>query len=278
MRCLRLGLIGLQMVMAGWLLAEDKIYLKGSDTPSSGTISKVDDAAVYLELASGGATTLQRANIERVEIVKPAALEIGLRAFRDGKAEEGFTVLEPIYMKYRGLPDPWLEEFSLQLGDFYLAASDWNKAKSLFIEFQKFYPQSIWCNLAINGQARALLGLKQVDAALKLLEGLADKYQKDIDISDEENRIGGKAFVTLGHCYLAAQKNEQALEAFLKATVLYYLDPDAVAEARYQSALLFEKMNNISRAQGQLEELLKEHPHSAFANEAKKKLNSLTSH
>ena len=265
----------MQLVMASWLSAEDKIYLKGSDAPSSGTISKVDDSAVYLELP-GGATTVQRANIERVEVVKPAALETGLRAFRDGKMEEAFKALEPIYTKYRGLPDPWIEAFSLQLGEFYLIAKDWDKAKNLFVEFQKFYSRSISYNLVISEQARALLGLKQTDAALKLLEGLADQYKKDIEIGDEENRIAGKVFVNLGYAYLASQQNEQALEAFLKTTVLYYLDPDAVAEARYQSALLFEKMNNLSRAKGQLEELLKEHPRSIFTDEAKKKLGSFT--
>ncbi|MBI4027649.1 MAG: tetratricopeptide repeat protein [Verrucomicrobia bacterium] len=277
LQCLT-GVMGVLFFTTDVLLAVDKIYMKGSSTPTEGAILKVEDASVRVQLGGVGETALQIANIERVEVSpRPATLPAGLKAAGEHKVQDAIKTLEPIYTQYRGLPEAWIEECSARLGEAYVAAQDWAKARELFVRFQKAYPQSELRDSIQSGMAQALFGLKQPEEALKLLEPLVAGLEKEATISDEQNRAIGRACVTLGHCYKAAQKDDQALDAFLKTTVLYYLDGNAVAEAQYESALLFEKMNNLARARGQLEDLLKESPGSAFAAEAKKKLDSLPS-
>ncbi len=270
------GVLAAQILVDVSLQAQDKIYLRRVEAPVVGTVEKVDEASVLLGL-NGGYTTIQRTNIRAVEISKPITLTAGFKAMEEGKIKEAIQILEPIYTKYRGLSEPWIEEISVHLGESYLTAREWGKAKNLFVEFFKFYPSSVFRDLAISGEGKALYSLNQKEDAARLLEGLLVEPEKEISVSDEQNRALGKACVTLGHCYLDAKKNEQALEAFLKTMTLYYLDRDAVAEAQYESALLFGKLNDPIRARDQLEDLIKEFPTSPFAVEAKEKLNSFES-
>jgi predicted Zn-dependent protease len=253
--------------------AQDRVYVKGTET--TGTITKVDDLSVFIQTTGDGTLALQRGAIERVEIKKPATLASALKALEERKFTEAIQTLEPLHVKYRGLPEPWLEDATLKLGEAYLGTKDWVKARGIFAFFKKYYPKSPLLDIVVSNEAQALFSTQSLPEAAKLLEGMVSKHEKEVSVSDEQNRALGKAFVILGHCYLAGNKNEEALTAFLKTTTLYYMDAGAVAEAQYHSALLFEKMNQVSRARGQLEELIKESPNSPLAEEARKKLIAL---
>ena len=258
------------------LSADDKIFRKGSDTPATGTILKVDETSVHISLPGGvGSTAIQRAEIERVEVTMPAAVQTGAKAALDGKADEAIKLLEPLYIQYRGLPQGWIEEMSIRLGEAYLAKKDWPKAGVLFTGFEKFYPNSDFRDAAISGEAECAFRLNKPEDATKLLERMVSEREKELAVTDEQSRALGRACVTLGRCLMATNKQDAALEAFLKTTVLYYKDPVAVSEALYESSMIFEKMNNLDRARGQLEDLLKEAPHSPLAAEAQKKLETL---
>ena len=269
-----LVIVAQTLVLSG-LSAADKIFIKGNSTPNVGTITKVDDNAVFLNLEGVGGTSMQRANIERVEISKPADLVAGMKAASEGKFADAVNILEPHYTKYRGLPEAWIEETTARLGESYLATEKWAKAKDLFSAMRKYYPQSEFKDLVVSGQAQALYGMSKPEEAEKLLEPLVQERAKEESVSDEQNRALGKAYVTLGRCYAASKKNDQALNAFLSTTTIYYKDPVATSEAQYESALVFEKMENLSRARGQLEELLKLFPNMPIAADAKKKLDSM---
>lgn len=256
------------------VLFADKIFLQGNSTPTVGTITKVDDASVSVDIP-GGATAFQRAKIQRVEIAKPADLAAGLKAAQEGRGADAVKALEPIYTKYRGLPEPWIEEATARLGDSYLAVKEWAKARPLFAGLRKFYPQSAFKELALSGEAQALAGLNKPDDALKLIETMVEERSKEISVTDEQNRALGKAYVTIGRCHAAAKRDEQALDAFLHTTTIYYKDPSSVDDALFESALLFEKLENPGRARGQLTELISQFPSSPHIEDAKKKLASL---
>ncbi len=274
LQLLAMVIVAQTLIMPG-LPAAEKIFVKGNSTPTVGTITKVDDNAVYIDLSGVGGTSLQRAKIERVEIPRPADLAAGLKASKDGKFADAVKTLEPYHVKYRGLPEPWVEEATARLGDSYLAVKDWAKARDLFLGMRKFYPQSEFKDLMTSGLAQALYGMSKPEDALKLLEPMVLEREKDESVGDEQNRALGKAYVTLGRCYAASKNNDQALNAFLSTTTIYYKDPVATSEALYESALVFEKMENLPRAKGQLEDYMRDFPGGPLAADAKKKLDSL---
>ncbi len=259
------------------LSAEDKIFQRGSSDPTLCTILQVDDADVQISLGETGSSKIPRSKIERVEIVTPASAQGGMKAFQGENFKQAIQRLEPFYAKYRCLPQEWIEQVTARLGESYLAVKEWTKAQELFSTFRKFYPESLLKDVARGGEAKALMGLNKKEAAKKILEEMMRDLEKETVISDDQSRALGRASVDLGRCYVAANQNDQALEAFLKTTTLYYMDSNAVAEALYESALVFEKLKNPAREKGQLESLLKDFPNISFAPDARKKLESIQS-
>lgn len=274
-RCGAVAVLCAVILGVGDVRSEDKIFRKGSRTPTQGTILRVEDASVRIALPGGaGETAMQRAEIDRVEIVVPKDVEAGIKASLEGNSAASIKLLEPIYTQYRGLPQDWIEEMSIRLGESYLSAKDWTKAHALFAGFLKFYPKSPFHDNATSGNAECLFHSNQPEQAAKLLEAMIAERDKEVAVNDEQSRAMGRACVVLGRSLLASNKNETALEAFLKTTVLYYKDPSAVAEALYESSLLFDKMNNPSRARSQLETLVRDFPNSTISAEARKKLEA----
>lgn len=264
--------------------AEDKVFQKGATDPAVGTIVKAEDASVQISVA-GAVMTIPRERIARVEIAPPASLKEGQDALKQNNWAQVVKAFEPLYIKYKGLPQDWIEDMSIHLGQAYVDASvkEWGKGKDLAFAFRKFYPESQYLSLTKSIEARALVGLNRLADAKVILEELTKQAEdeasktKEGSVSDEQNRALGPAFVVLGKCYASANQDDKALEAFLKTTTIYYRDPAAVAEALWESAALFEKMKNLPRAKDQLEELVTNYAASPFAAEAKKKLESLKS-
>lgn len=278
MSIIRYGILigfGVQLLISGNLLAEDKLVRANGTV--SGKITKVDDNQVYLQLGDAGGTAFKRSDIKQVEIDKPASYEQGLKALKEGKIDAAIEAFEPIHSKYYGLPQPWLEDVSIKLGDCFLRKKNWAKARDVFQKFQKFYPQSSFKDAATYGDAHSSLGLNEKARAIELLEGMLAAHKDDISVSAEQSEGLGRACVVLGQSYAQSGKAKEALETFLKVPVLYYADGNAVAEAEYEAALIYEKQNNKKSARIQLETIINEFPDSPFAAEAKKKIDSLKS-
>jgi len=241
----------------------------------SGTILRVEKNQVYLQLSAAGSTGIPLANIDHIEMGAPDAVSRGLKAAEEGRTAEALSLLEPAATQFSGLPARWMEEALLQVGQCHLKLKNWAKAKERCEQFRQAYPQSVRVDLAVAGEGEALYRLNQSEAAQKTLAALVQGHENDVALTPEQNKAMGRAFLVLGLCHLARQQDEQALQDFLSTTTLYDADPEAVAEAQFQSALLFEKMNNLPRARGQLEELLQAYPASVRVADAKKKLDSL---
>jgi tetratricopeptide (TPR) repeat protein len=265
--------LGLLMIVSG-AFAQDKVYMHTSQTPIVGTITKVDNTHVHLKIPAGD-TSLRRVDLRQVEINLPADASEGLKLVEDSKWTAAISKLEPIFSKYRGLPDERLEELTLRLGDAYIAEKQWVKATALFRDFQNFYSQSEAKDMATACLGRALFGQNQKKAAVELLEPLVAEKSKALSLPLEQNKAMGRAHLVLGRCYKESGNKERSLESFLKTIVLYYGDEKALAEAQYESALLYADMKQKDRAKALLEEVLGEHPDAPIAQDARKALESL---
>jgi len=270
-----------QLFLTGNLLALDKILRTSSSNVLEGKITKVDDSQVYVQ--DGPAQmAYKRSELQQVEIEKPAGYQEALKAYEEGKNEKAIATFEVIHNQYYGLPEPWLEDLSIKLGQAYLNVKMWGKAVDIYTKFKKFYPQSLSKDAAIAGEAHAAFGVNDKTKAITLLEGLISERGNQISVSPEQSEGLARACLILGRCYLGASKTEQALETFLKVPVLYHMSSEGkspsavVAEAQYEAALIYEKMNNPTRAKSQFEEIISQFPDSPFAAEAKKRMDSKT--
>lgn len=105
-------------------------------------------------------------------------------------------------------------------------------------------------------RAGASLGLAEcqakngkIDEAVKLIEGV-------IAAADAEAaELHAVAYNTLGRSYLAAQRNKEALLAFLHVDVLYSSVPQAHAEALYHLTTLWQAVGKADRAAAAREKL-----------------------
>ncbi len=267
--------IGIALVLILNAAAEDKVFLKGSSVPTTGVILGMEKNQIYVQIGEAGTTGLALANVDRVEMAIPDSVTKGIQDAEAGKDAAAIATLDPTVTNFLGLPVSWMEDALLQLAQSYLAIQDWSNALERFSQLRTIYPQSPKLDMALAGESLALYQLKQFDAARKELETLFQSHSTEMALTADQNKALSRASVLLGKCYLVAKQDDKALEAFLSATTLYYLDSDAVAEAQFQSALLFEKINKLPRARGQLEDLIQEHPLSPLVADAKKKLESL---
>ena len=253
--------------------AEDKLYTHQGGS-QAGRITHVDGDGVWMDLG-GAQSKFARTDISRVEIPVPDAANEGFKLYQDGKYAAAIAKIEPVVKQYEGLPQDWIEQAGYILAKCYLKTRDFTRALDCFGRAQKYYQDSPRISTAISGVAQAQFGLKNEDAAARLLEPLVAEREKLLDLSDIDKEDMGCAFLTLGKCYHSKGEKEKALECFLKVIALYYTDPSAVSEATYWSGIEFEAMNNLQRAVGQYKDFLKAAADSPLADDVKKRLQKL---
>ena len=105
---------------------------------------------------------------------------------------------------------------------------------------------------ALAGKARCLGATGQADQGLKL----AEKIIKDNDPKTQQ-KVMAQAYNAQGVCFLANDRPQDALIAYLHTSELFYQDPDTHAEALYQLSKLWDvvkKSGEANRARGLLRE------------------------
>jgi tetratricopeptide (TPR) repeat protein len=254
--------------------AQDKIFRVSGGDPLVGKIERVDDTKLQVTLGAGS-TTVDRAQVARVEVARPEGLDEAFAAFEKGRAAEAAKALDPLVQKYRGLPQDWIEEATVRLAEASVSAGDFAKARATFADFQKFYPQSRFAEAARAGEAEVLYADKKPEEALKRFEAIVAAREKELAPPEADARVLGHACLRIGQLYAAMRQPEKALDSLLRATTIYWQDPATTAEALYESALAYEAMRSPARARAQLEDLLRDHPDSALASKAREKLKSL---
>lgn len=254
--------------------AQDRIFRVSGGDPLTGKIERVDDTKVYLTLPAGS-TTVERAQVARVEVPRPQGLDEALAALEKGRAAEATKALDPILQKYRGLPQDWIEETTARLAEAAVAAGDLARARATFADFQKFYPKSRFAEGIRAGEAEVLYADKKIDEALTRFEAIVAAREKELAPPEAEARMLGRACLRIGQIYAAMKQPEKALDSLLRTTTIYWQDPATTAEALYESADVYETLRNPARARGQLEDLCRDFPNSPLASKALEKLKSL---
>jgi TolA-binding protein len=241
----------------------------------TGEVIRVDVDGVEIRVAIGE-ITIPKADILKLDVAKPAAVDLATVALKAGKYSDAVTGFKSVADQYAGLATPWAEEALIKLGEANLGAKNYPEAKQAFDNFKRLYPKSPLAGMLDVKYARVLLN--QGDAA-KATEDL-QVYLKPIlekpFLSNEQEVAVTEALVLLGDCQLAAGKNAEALDSYLTVVTLFDLDVDRAAEAKYKAGKIFEQLGNWKRAKDSFSELLKESPSFAQVDAAKKRLDDLT--
>ena len=108
------------------------------------------------------------------------------------------------------------------------------------------------------GNARCLAAQKKTDEAIKIIEGIIAKADP------ESSELLGQAYNALGTAYRAANKKKEALMAFLHVDLIYFMQPDAHAEALANLVTLWKEDNKPEREQKCLQTLESRYPNSPW--------------
>lgn len=101
----------------------------------------------------------------------------------------------------------------------------------------------------------------QVDDAVKSIEKIIQ------DADPQQKELHARAYNALGTCYEKANKNKEALFAFLHVDVLYNTVPDAHAEALANLVTLWKAIGQDDRSRESKELLQQRYPNSRWAKQ-----------
>ena len=244
------------------------------DIVHTGQVVKATATGVAIKVGENE-FTVPRPDILSADIAKPEAVEKSLTALRAGKYQEAATGFKAVADRYAGIPLPWAEESLRRLGDAQIGLKDYAGAKKSFDNFKALYPQAPVALTLDTKYARILFEQGQSDKAMPLIQGVIEPLLKRDYLTDEQEAIVAEGLVLLGDCLVATGKLDDALDSYLKVVALFDVDADRTAEARYKAGKLFEQRGNWRRAKQNYDEVVKEDPHLALADDAKKRLADL---
>ncbi|MBI1904369.1 MAG: tetratricopeptide repeat protein [Planctomycetia bacterium] len=152
---------------------------------------------------------------------------------------------------YRGRAQQQGKQFDAALKTFESALALGAGKKDPLIEAQVL--------AATVGRAACLAETGNADEAVKIVAEV-------IESADPENKeLHAVAFVTLGNCYVKANKPKEALLEFLKVHLLYNTYPNYHAEALYNLSLLWRQIGKTDRADESLRMLQERYSGSQWA-------------
>ena len=242
---------------------------------NTGDVMRVDADGIVVKLPIGE-ITVPKNDVTSIEINKPATFDSGLDALKSQNFQVAVDDLKPLTDRYAGLSLPWVQQSLLRLGEAYLGLKNFAAAKGAFDTFKRLYSSSTEAKGLDVKYARVLLDQKDYAKAADILQSFVDPLVKKDFLSDDEEIAVAEAFTLLGDCQLATGKPEAALDDYLKVVALFNMDADRAAEAKYKAAKVFEQLGNWKRAKGSYEELLKDTPTFAYAEDAQQRLTALT--
>jgi len=237
----------------------------------TGQVVKVVGNGVQIKVGQNEFTA-QLADIVRAEVTKPEAVEKSQTAFRAGKLQDALAGYKGLVERYGGLPLPWAEESVVKLGDVQIALKDYPGAKRTFDSFKTLYPKSPYVAVLDGKYAKILVEQNQPDKALPLIQAVIDPLLKKEFLTEEQETGVAEGLILLGDCLIAAGKPDEALDNYLKVVTLFDVNDDRTAEAKYKAGKILEQNKNWRRAKQIYEELLRDYPTLAFADDLKKRL------
>ena len=212
--------------------ADDQIT-KNDGSVVSGTILGVSDGQVMIQsyTSNGGSAKfpVDLTYIKSVAMAEPA--DVAKLQGQDAAPAAVIAALEPQVKKFAGLPVDWLIAAMAQLGDAYLNSGQSDKALAIYNQISKLYPGSAYENVAKAGEAKLDLKAGKIDEALAAVQPVVDEANKNIAPSPSEGPLYAGAFLVYGQILEAQKKTQQALEAYLTVTTMFYQNANFANQA-----------------------------------------------
>jgi TolA-binding protein len=241
----------------------------------TGEVVRVTTQDVILKIAAGE-IPVHRADIERMEVARPADVDKAIAALRAQQYADAVKLFKPAVDRYGGLDVAWVQDAVIGLGHAYLGAKDFVSAKKMFDAFKAVYPASPKVASTEVSMIRIQIEQKNYGPASEALHKILDPLRSKQALNDAEEYAMAEGLLLLGECDLAADKTDDALDDYLAVFTLFDADPSLSAEAKFKAAQIFEKLKKWKRAKGSYDDVVKNWPDSPFAPEARKHLAALT--
>lgn len=229
------------------LVADDQI-VKTDGSTVSGRITGVSDGAATVEnrTPSGGLAKfpVMLSDIKSITMTPPPA--VAKVAAANTPPGDVIAALQGPVNQFAGLPASWVVDAMGRLGDAYSQVGQTDKALEIYNKIGSLYPNSPYTNVATASRAQVDIDAGKVDDALKLVQPIVEKANKDLAPSPVDGATYAKAFIVYGRVLAAQNKLPDALEAFLTVKTMFYQNPTLVAEADHYAQDLRAKNPNVS--------------------------------
>lgn len=179
-------------------------------------------------------------------------------------ANGSYAQAEPYYRKLAAAPWPdYQMRAGVHMAEALMAQAKWAEAAQAFdgvtaIDSKSDAGEELR-GTALVGKARCLVEQGKTDEAARAAQAVIDKT--DSLLSD----VQGSAYATLGLALRKANRNKEAIMAFLHVDLLYNTQPDAHAEALGNLVELWRAAEEPDRANQCLAMLKDSYPNSAWA-------------
>ena len=214
------------------VVADDQIVKTSGDTVT-GHITGVSDGAVTIATrsASGGtaAFPIMISDIKSIGMDPPPA--VAQAETPNTAPGDVIHALEAPVNQFAGLPAKWVVDAMARLGDAYSQVGQTDKALAIYNKIGTMYPNSPYTAVADASRAQVDIDAGKLDDAMKIVQPIVDKANKDLAPSPIDGATYAKAFIVYGRVLQAQNKLPAALEAFLTVKTMYYQNPNLVAEA-----------------------------------------------
>ena len=210
-----------------------KIYLQGNPTPQEGKITGVQNGSILLSVP-GGSTSVNLAQVSRLEAAAPPAYTTGIAAYNAGNYDKALADLRPLGDGFRGLPLDWAQQTLAALGSIYLEKNDAARAEAAFNDYRRYYPNAPGNKVQLGvAQARIAFARNNVSLARQLVEPITQAGLKaPAEVTRGDGAAYGQAFYLLARLQERENNHQEALENYLRVVTLFYQDAAVAASAQ----------------------------------------------
>lgn len=209
-----------------------------------GEVSKENAAAVVMDFAKKNPTSFHF--YEMCELAGDLCASLGTAG--------GYKQAMALYEKMQDAPSEDMKmRSSVALGRIYLAQNDTVKALKVYEQVLANKDRSAMADrqrlIATMGKAKCLALSGKTEDAQKMVTAVL----KNSD--PEDTSVNAQGYNTLGLAYMAANKDKEAVLAFLQVDMLYYRDVACHIEALQNLEKLWRKLEMPNRALDCVEKL-----------------------
>ncbi len=186
---------------------------------------------------------------------------IDAKQYQEAIKRLSLFVSQPPLQNLPGVTDRAL----LRLGHAWTHLQNWSESRRAHVRLTQAFPGSPWLDEAHFGIGWSRQQQKQYDQAISSYAQV---------VSRTATELGAKAQLQIGLCRLEEKKYEEAAKALLVVPATYDY-PELNAAALVEAARAFAEMKQADQTAKLLEQVLRDHAGSSWANIARERLKSL---